>query len=308
MSVHESENAAFAVEMENKHAMMVAQLMKVLPSMSSMERLLQWLAYAIVESYDLQLAQVWMSFIDVNELAITRPSATVARNPLLPEYLHLDSSMFMAAKRFAREQRTIPAQVVDVVFPPTQAVLLKQYGLKFCTGGLISSEVAPPISSNHVLHTQRTARVSLVTLFFLSQRAHRDMMSAITNLLKEAIELAAHRNLLIAVSPSLTETSPPAPRISPLATLIPCRKEGNNLMLSDNPFARNSFLPDKPTLRLYITIDGKKNVARLCQGLMMDIETIAPALQTLLKLHRIELLDTQGHIMDAAQIFPESDL
>ena len=93
MSVHESENAAFAVEMENKHAMMMAQLMKVLPSMSSMERLLQWLAYAIVESYDLQLAQVWMSFIDVNELAITRPSATVARNPLLPEYLHLDSSI-----------------------------------------------------------------------------------------------------------------------------------------------------------------------------------------------------------------------
>jgi hypothetical protein len=309
MSVHESDNNPFTVDMGHKQAMIIAQLVKALPNMSSIEKLLQWLAYVMVESFDLQLAQFWMSFADVNELVLTRPSAMVARNPLLPEHLILDSSMLMAAKRFAHEQRMIPSQVVDVVFPPTQTVLLKQYGLKFCTGGLISSEVVFPFSNNHFPQAKRSASFSLVTLFFLSQRAHRDMMLVIISILKDAVDLAASRNLLVS-SPAPFVENPirPAPQVSPLTTLIPSRKEGDHLMLSDNPFARTSFLPDKQTLRVYMAIDGKKNVARLCQSTVMDLENMSAVLQTLLKLHRIELFDVRGHMMDAAQIFPESDL
>lgn len=309
MSVHESENNPFAVDMEHKQAMIVAQLVKVLPNMSSIEKLLQWLAYVIVESFDLQLAQFWMSFVDVNDIVLTRPSAMVARNPSLPEQLILDSSMLLAAKRFAHEQRMISSQVVDVVFPPTQTVLLKQYGLKFCTGGLISSDIVPPLVSNQFPQARRAATFSLLMLFFLSQRAHRDMMSIITGILKDAVELAASRNLL--VSSPLIFVEPPvqsASHVSPLTTLVPYRKEGDHLMLSENPFARTSFLPDKQALRVYMVIDGKKNVGRLCQSTTMDIEHISAALRTLLKLHRIELRDAQGHTVDATQIFSDNDL
>jgi hypothetical protein len=309
MSVHESDDNPFAVDMGHKQAMIIAQLVKALPNMSSVEKLLQWLAYVMVESFDLQLAQFWMSFVDVNDIMLTRPSAMVARNPLLPEHIILDSSMLMAAKRFAHEQRMISSQVVDVIFPPPQTVLLKQYGLKFCTGGLISSEVALPFSNNHFPQAKRSASFSLVTLFFLSQRAHRDMMSVIISILKDAVDLAASRNLLVPSPVSFVETPVrPASPVSPLTTLIPCRKEGHNLMLSDNPFARTSFLADKQALRVYMAIDGKKNVARLCQNTMMDLENIAAALRMLVKLHRIELFDAQGHMMEATQIFPESAL
>jgi hypothetical protein len=311
MSVQKLDNNSFKSDSGQQQIAIVTQLIKIVPNMYSIDELLQWLAYAIVENFDLQLAQFWTPFINTSGSPSTHLRMMVARNPSLPEHVITDGSMILVAKRFAQEQRIIPAQVVDVLFPPYQAAQLKHYGLNFCTGGFMSSHVLLPLPGNNFAQAYGPAPFSLTALFFLSQRAHRDMMPTIGTILKHAVELATNRHLLwpIQVPPTETVTSSQqGPIPPPLAALIPHRKEGGHLMVSDNPFSSSAFIPDKQALRLHIAIDGKKSIAKLCRSTNMDMNSISTALQTLLKLHRIELLDAEGQIMNAALFFPESEL
>jgi len=306
MSLHESDNNSFTGDPVQKQVMIVTQLMKAVPTMHSIDELFQWLAYTIIEHFDLQLIQFWTPFILMNGIPSTHLRTMVARNPLLPEQLVYDSSMIVAARHFAQEQRAISSQVVDALFPPNQTAALKHYGLKFCTGGFISSDVLLPLPGNQSVPAKGLAPFSLAALLFLSQRAHRDMMPSITIILKEAVELAINRSLLL---PTLaTEASSQADhQLPPLTALVLRRKEGDHLMLSDNPFARTSFILDKQSLRLYAAIDGKKSVARLCQSTAMDIKSFSAALHTLLKLGRVEMINTRGRVIDATVFFPEND-
>ena len=311
MNEHKTSNNSLTSDSGQQHIAVVTQLMKAVQSMYSIDELLQWLAYTIVEHFDLQLAQFWMPFINTNGLLSTHLRTMVARNPSLPEQLIFDESMVVVAKRFAHERHIIPAQAVDVLFPPYQTAQLRHYGLNFCTGGFMSSNVLLPPPSNNLAKAKEPAPFSLTTLFFLSQRAHRDMMPTTGVVLKQAIELATSRSLLLPIStPSIipATSSQQSPTLPPLSALVPHRKEGSHLMLSDNPFSQNAFISDKQALRLYAAIDGKKSIAKLCRGTDMDMKGISSTLQTLLKLHRIELFDAGGKPVEATLFFPESDL
>lgn len=78
-------------------------------------------------------------------------------------------------------------------------------------------------------------------------------------------------------------------------------------MVSDNPFARTSFITDKQARRLHAAIDGKKSIGELCRSTGMDMKSISGALQTLLKMQRVELLDADGRPVNPTRFFPESD-
>ncbi len=307
MSTYEPDSNTFNSDVGQQQITIVTQLMRVVPTMHSIDELLQWLAYAMIQHFNLQLVQFWAPFINASGLPSTNLRTMVARDPSLPEQVILNDHVFLVVRRFAHEQRSTSSQPVDVLFPVYQAALLKRYGLNFCAGSFMNSNVLLPPPSNALSHTQPVL-FSLTTLLFLLQPAHRDLMPTVSAILKQAVKLATNRGLLLPMS----TTPPPVPATAlfaqqDLSVLIPRNREGNHLMVSDNPFARTSFITDKQARRLHAAIDGKKSIGELCRSTGMDMKSISGALQTLLKMQRVELLDADGRPVNPTRFFPESD-
>jgi hypothetical protein len=312
MSTYESPEEQFTPDVGQRQIQIVTQLMKVAPTMYSIDELWQWLAYAIIQHFDLQLAQFWMPFMNSNGILSTHLRMMAARDPSLPDSVVLNEQMTLVVKRLAHEQQSMPSQPVDVIFPAHRSSLLKRYGLNYCIGGFLSSNVLLPPPNNNISSINNPVPFSLTTLLFLSHRGYWDLTPAITTVLKQAVKLAASRGLLLPSppSPSLSMTPPVLQAITTpsLFTLIPRRVEGNNLLVTNNPFSREAAITDKQALRLHKAITGQKTVMQLCRSTGMNEKDIPAALQTLLKLQRIELLNAEGELVDPTLFFPESDL
>lgn len=308
MSTYEPDSNTFSSDVGQQQITIVTQLMKVVPTMHSIDELFQWLAYAMIQHFNLQLAQFWAPVINANGVLSTNLRTMVTRDPSLPEQVILNDQVFLAVRRLAHEQRSTPSQSVDVLFPMYQATLLKRYGLNFWAGSFMNSNVLLPPPSNSLSHMQEPVLFSLTTLLFLLQPAHRDLMPTVSAILKQAVRLATNRGLLLP-APTPLPTVPATAMFAQqdLSALIPCNKESGHLMVSDNPFARTSFITDKLARRLHAAIDGRKSIGELCRSTGMDMKSISEALQTLLKMQRVELLDADRRPVNPTRFFPESD-
>jgi twitching motility two-component system response regulator PilH len=89
----------------------------------------------------------------------------------------------------------------------------------------------------------------------------------------------------------------------PLAKLIPRRVENIDIMWTSRPNA--ALIADREARFLYIAIDGRKNIERLCLATGMSTEDISRALRVLLSLQRIQLCDPSGKVVDSAQFFTD---
>jgi len=314
MSTYEPSDEGLSTDVGQQQIQVMMQLMKVVPTMHTIDELFQWLAYAIVNNFDLQLAQFWTPYMSSSGMTSTHLRMMVARDPSLPEGVVVNDQMFQIVRRLIYEQRTIASQPVDVLFPLPRGPLLKRYGLNYCAGSYMSSNVLLPSPNNMSSDPREATPFSLTTLLFLSQHGPWDLMPSVSALLKQAIRLATNRGLLLTATPrpnfmSGSETPPPLNVASTLSlfALIPRGKEGNNFLTS-NPFARDASIQDARALRLHRAINGKKNVAELCRSTGIDKKDISAALRLLLNLNRIELINVAGEVIDPTLFFPDNDM
>jgi len=257
------------------------------------------------------LVQFWTPVSDANRVISTNLRMMVARDSSLPEQIIVNEQVMQVARRFSYEQRFIPSQPVETLFPPHRATMLKRYNLSFCSGNFIDSDVLLPPPNNQFSSAKEPTLFALTILLFLAQSAHRDLMPTIRAVLKQSIELATNRGLLLQ-SPSVPITPPVTftaqKMLPPFSALIPRLKENGNAMLTSNPFSRALVISDKHARRLHAAIDSSKSVAELSRSTGMDMKDTSAALQVLLKLQRIELLNDEGQVMKPTLFFPESDL
>lgn len=316
MSTYEPNDDRSAADGRQPHVVVIAQLLKAVQTMYSIDEFFQWLGYALVQQFDMQVVQFWTPFVDANGNLSSHLRMMARKDPSIPDQVVLNEQVSMVVKGIESEQRVVPARPVENFFSPYQASLLKRYDLHFCASNSIRSDVLLPPPGNHIASAASLLPFSLTTLFFIAQRSHWNVMPAINTLLKEAVTLATNRSLLLTPIPqnplpqqAFPEALPPSRNTTtPFSAIIPHRRESNSLMLTDNPFSRDSAIKDKQANRLYTLIDGKKSIVELSRKTGMDMKDLSAALQTLLKLNRVALCDPQGQPIKPLLFFPESDL
>jgi hypothetical protein len=319
MTTNNPDDSSAAASVRERQITIMTQLLKAVTMMHSIDELFQWLCYAIVQQFNLELTQFWTPMMNESGALSTHVRMMVARDPSLPKQLLLNDQIIAVARRITFEQRaTIAPQPVDSLFSPHQASLLHRYNFKYCIGGFVNSNVLLP--APHTSSSMREpALFALTHLHFLLQPPHRDLMPTINAILKQAIDLAVNRRLLMPVAsydlPVLRdfaslqgigpETPLPSVRdiVPPLAKLVPRRKESADIMLSSNPFARAAVIPDKLARRLHGAIDGEMTVADLSQSMGMTMDVVAGGLKLLLHLNRIEFYNAQGNLVNPELIF-----
>jgi CheY-like chemotaxis protein len=87
----------------------------------------------------------------------------------------------------------------------------------------------------------------------------------------------------------------------PLMKLIPRRVESSDVLWTNRPNA--SLISDREARFLYMAIDGRRTVERLCMATQMSQEDVSRALRVLLSLQRIQLYEPGGRVVDSSHIF-----
>lgn len=283
---------------------LAAQLSRSVATMHHIDELFQWLAYAMVQHFNLQMIQFWTNQVNHAGGISIQLRTIVRRDSTLPEQIIVNDHTAYIAQRVASERRSYQPQPTETLFPPYQATLLKRYGLNYCGICFTSNNLLLPPPESIFSNERSPLPLALTTLFFVRQFPHPDTISTFSLIFEQAMITAGKRNLLQAMNtplpPSpvaaLPATPPPIPQETtfPLEQLIPQRRQDADLLLTDNPFARPAIISDKKARRLHAAIDGRTNVAALCQTTGMNIKEVYVALQMLLSQQRIDLYKPNG--------------
>jgi hypothetical protein len=308
MSSHYPEDRSGPPDARRQQLVIMNLLLRAVTAVYTIDELFNWLCYAFIQHFQAELVEFWTPVLTPAKTSTLQLRTLLARDPALPEQLTYNEQVLTIAQRIALEQLNAQILPIELLFTPNQLAILRHYRLHACLGGFMSSPLLlppPPATPG----APEPLPLALVYLLFTWYAPQHELLAAITTVLKQAIGLAAGRGLLLrppAAPAPPAAASPPAAQAgqpAPLTALVPRRRESEELLTSENPFARAAAIADKRARRLHAAIDGFQNIAELAQTTGMSLQDTIAALQVLVKMRRVELCDPQGHPVPAERLF-----
>ncbi len=255
-----------------------AQLIRTITTMRQVDELFRWLAHMIVQHLDVQFIQFWTNQTNRSGQFAVQLRAMVSQDPSVPQQIVVNDHIASIAQRIVNERLTYHPQPVENVFPHYQTILLKRYGLLYCTGCFTSSDSLLPQNGYTLSREDHAIPLAMTTLLFLRKYPHRDFVPAINAILEQAVVVAGNRGLLLpaakASQPPISQVSPQQESLPPLGGSFLVVNKRPPLMLSSNPFAGSAIIADKQARRLYAAIDGRISVADLSDATGMNLKEI----------------------------------
>jgi hypothetical protein len=291
---------------------MVTQLLQAVEVMHRPEELFQWLAYTIVQRFDIALIQFWTRQSDLTVPPSAQLRALAYRDRSLPANV-ISEKLTATIEHLPKERNIFPPQLVEQVFPQFQATLFKRYGLSYCAYCLIDKNVRFTPSDYAFSHEPASMGLTFIAFMLLQHYPVQDLIPTVGMILEQAVGIAEKHRLLLPVTADsghlpvpdrLSSSQMPIPQElhTALLRLIPRPKQDERLLVSSNPFAPSVTILDKQALRLYTAIDGRRTVDEL-RSTGMTLQEIQAALRMLLNLHCIEIYTPEGQLVDASLLF-----
>jgi hypothetical protein len=307
MSTRGTNEGSSSTDINRQQMAILSQLLRAVLTMRQIDEVLQWLAYSIVQRFDIQLLQFWTSQANPGDQQSIQLRTMVRQDATLPEQIVVNNDLLLAAQRIIQEQHTYTPQPVDALFSPYRATLLKRYGLNHCTGRFFGTNVLLPPPGGPTSGVETSQPCMMAILLLSQQPPHRDLMPSIGTMVNQSIVIAKNRGML------QSAPAPTDPLITPrilsqqdlpqVALLVPRRRQDTDFMLLSNPLSGSNAITDKQARRLYAAIDGRSDIAALCKNAGMNIKEAYTALRVLLKQQRIELYEPDGRPVNASRLF-----
>lgn len=308
MDSQDTGTGSFQASIGRRQLVITSQLIKVAGSIHHIDEMFSWLASAIVQAFNVQVIQVWTSQFGQQDRRSLQLRTMVQQDPSLPQQVIINNHVVVAIGRMMSGGRHVPLQAVGGAFPAYQAELLGRYGLYYCAGCFLTSKaLLPPPLRGAAAGDIPTPLQSLVLLLW-RQAPPQNVPSAIDLVLEQAMQVASNRDLLL---PAVdTSGSVPAVTVKPLGQLnasyllqlIPRRLDNADVLTASNPFSDSTVIADKQARRLYLTVDGHKNLDELCTITNLEWKQAFEAVRFLLKQRRIQLFEPDGQPLDSSQL------
>ncbi len=309
MSTHSSDDRSGPPDVRRQQFVIMNHLLRAIATMYSIDELFQWLCYAFVEHFQIELVEFWTPLLTPARSTTLHLRMMLTRDPALPEQIVLNEQMSLIAQRLTFEQRGSQTLPIDALFPSHQSALLKRYYLHYCLGGFMAGPVLlPPPPA--VPGPQEPLPFTVTYLLFLFHPPQQELPTAVMTILRQAFGLATNRGLLLNAQsrPAVPLTPPPAAPPSSAqrpGRLIPRRKEDAELLMSENPFSRSAVISDKRARLLHGAIDGVQNINELARSTGMEMRDVITALQVLVKMRRVELYEPDGRLASTEWLFEQ---
>src|SRR5205085_9551318 len=104
------------------------QLMKAAINMRHIDELFLWLAQMIVQNFDAQVIQFWVTQSTRTGQYFIQLRTMASQDTTLPQHVVTNNQIIAVAERILSERRNYLLQPVGNIFPPYQASLLTRYG------------------------------------------------------------------------------------------------------------------------------------------------------------------------------------
>lgn len=302
---------SFQASIGRRQLVITSQLIRVAGSMHHVDEMFSWLASTIVQAFNVQAIQFWTTQLNQQNQPSLQLRTMVQQDPSLPQQIFVNNHVVLAVGRIMSVGRHVPLQAIGGAFPAYQAEILGRYGLYYCAGCFLASKaLLPPASRGAASGDMPTPLRSLVLLLW-RQAPAQNVVSAIDLVLEQAIQVASNHDLLLPTVDTSGRlpavTAKPLGQITPtyLLQLVPRRLEDADVLTASNPFSDSTVIADKQARRLYLAIDGRKNLDELCTVTNLEWKQAFDALRFLLKQHRIQLYEPDGAPLDSSQLFNE---
>jgi hypothetical protein len=212
MNTRDSGEQFSALGVNRQQVALTAQLFQAVASMHHIDELFQWLAYALIQRFNIQLLQFWTNHVSATGQLAAQLRTIARQDPSLPDQITVNEQMQRIAQRLISERTTYNLQPVETVFSHYQAILLKRHGLSYWSACFCSENALLPPRADLLSQRESPAYFAMTTLLFLRQSPQFNVVSVVSAILDEATTLAAKRGLLLAAADPYTSL-PPQPYI-----------------------------------------------------------------------------------------------
>ncbi|WP_137296020.1 hypothetical protein [Dictyobacter aurantiacus] len=287
--------------MGNHQLIIVTRLLQAIAGMQNIDELLRWSANMLAQRLNLEVVQIW-TFQDERFKRIPIELCTTACcQPDLPEQIVINAHVAEVARRLCNEHYTVTIpQVTEAVFSSQAARLLTKYNLNYWACCQLTNSIPiQAITGFQYPLTRFNPPTHTLVSFFTRQPPDPRLITTIGYIMEQVIGIALNRGLQLAEKQVLVQ--PPAGTGSKdalLMKLVPQRNRDSEA----NHGKHIQVITSRQVRRLYLSIDGRRNLANLAVLTQLHQHDFLLALRSLLTQKQIQLYEPDGHFVDGTAV------
>lgn len=286
--------------MGNHQLVIFTQLLQAIAGMQHIDELLRWSANVLVQRLELEAVQIWTLQDDRFKQIPIELCTTACRLPNLPKQILINSHVAEVAKRHRNEHYTVTIpQVTEAIFSAQAAQFLTKYNLNYWACYQLTSSIPIQSVSYQYLLNRITPPTHTLVSFFTRQPPNPRLIPTIGYIMEQIIGLAYNRGLLLPKKPLLLQA--PTNTVNTdalLMKLIPQRNFDNEAYKGKHV----QVITSRQVRRLYLSIDGRRNLANLAILTQLHRQDFMQALRSLLTHGQIQLYEPDGHFVDGVTV------
>lgn len=280
--------------MGNQQLIIISQLLQIVDTIHHIDDLLLWLSQMFIRRMDIQVIQFWAHQEHIIGPRSTQLRTMAYQNKSLPHNVVANSYISEAVEQILKNQQGILPRSISNIFSPQQVDLLVRNELNYWGCYYLSNSALMPSAKNDVVTQRGMAPLKMAVPLFFQQKPNPRVITTLSYILEQSVSIAKSHGLLVSPTdptttghlPSYSPGEQSLPLLPPLTDLIPSLVRETAAHASFNP---TIAIPDKLARRLYLAIDGRKNIAELAAITHLAMSDIKSALRILVVQNFIQL-------------------
>jgi hypothetical protein len=288
------------IETGNQRQTILLQILRAAASMHHIDELLSWLSQMTIKYFNVQVVQIWANQANRQGEISTLLRGMACQDVLFPQNFLTNPQIAAVIERMIQGRFSTISQSVEMIFPQPVAILLKRYRLNYCVYSSLSGEVLLPPTNVDIAQEQVPTPLMMAMLLLSRQAPTQDFLVALDFIFQNTLSVAVNRGLLLPATVTSTRSSGAGSSAQNLSIalfeLIPHRLED----VTSSPLMASGGDLDRSLRRIYIAINGKRNIVELSAATKSSAKDVINAIKNLAALGRIELYGPDGRRVDSS--------
>jgi hypothetical protein len=292
--------------MGNQQLIIISQLLQIVDTIHHIDDLLLWLSQMFIRRMDIQVIQFWAPQEHIIGPRSIQLRTMAYQNKSLPHNVVANSYVSEVVEQILKNQQGIMPRSISNIFSPQQVDLLVRNDLNYWGCYFLSNSALMPSAKNDVVTQRVMTPLKMAVPLFFQQKPQPRAITTLSYILEQSVSIAKSRGLLVpSTDPATTGHLPtfsagdqslqPLP---PLAEMIPSHIRETAAHPNFNPTVA---IPDKLARRLYLAVDGRKNLAELAAIIHLSMADIKPALRILVSQNLVQLFGPDQQAIASAR-------
>jgi hypothetical protein len=226
------------------------------------------------------------------------------QSALLPQHIAVNQPLADTVEQLLNKQQSVAPRPVGNIFSQYHSKLLMRYNLNYWACHFMSNPILLPPARDTSSYEKVATPLSLGITVFLQHSPSSRLLPTLAHILDHVLPIAKSRGLLKITPPTQPSLQLTTSQYTGKQPTLADQYTGKQLVLADfTPYRMQaasstqyasldgSIMRDKNVRRLYLAIDGRKNIGELAAFMRLSTHEFHAALSLLLKQKRIQIFE-----------------